>query len=80
MTFEAIVGASDGMGVAPSMVVSEKGSVPMAAGANTEGAQFKMASARLRETARAYTERQVTQGEGQLLQRMSENLKATLVA
>jgi len=33
-----------------------------------EGAQFKMESARLREAARAYTERQVTQGEGQLLQ------------
>jgi len=33
-----------------------------------EGAQFKAESARLRETARAYTERQVTQGEGQLLQ------------
>lgn len=36
--------------------------------APAEGVQFKMESVRLRETARAYTERQVTQGEGQLLQ------------
>jgi len=36
--------------------------------APAEGVQFKMESARLRETARAYTERQAMQGEGQLLQ------------
>jgi hypothetical protein len=70
MTFEAILGSSDGAG----MVMETKSSTPMAvvagAGMNApaEGAQFKMESARLRETARAYTERQVTQGEGQLLQ------------
>lgn len=62
MAFEAILGSSDG---APMAVAAGTG-----AGMNTaaEGAQFKMQSARLRETARAYTERQVTQGEGQLLQ------------
>jgi hypothetical protein len=66
MTFEAMLGSSDSMG----MVIETKSSAPMAAAAQTttEGKQFKMQSARLRETARAYTERQVTQGEGQLLQ------------
>ncbi len=63
MTFEAILSLSDGMGV----VIDTKSSVP-ASWTNAEGVQFKMASARFRETARAYTERQVTQGEGQLLQ------------
>jgi hypothetical protein len=76
MAFDAILGSSDGMNMG---MTTETSSVPMAwAGAGTgtgagmnapaEGAQFKMESARLRETARAYTERQVTQGEGQLLQ------------
>ncbi|MDD5322008.1 MAG: hypothetical protein PHD43_15635 [Methylococcales bacterium] len=72
MTFEAILGSSDGIG----MGKETKNSTPMAVAAGAEaginapaeGAQFKMESARLRETARAYTERQVTQGEGQLLQ------------
>jgi len=73
MTFEALLGSSDGMG----MVMETKSNAPMPAAAGTagagmnataEGAQFKLESARLRETARAYTERQVTQGEGQLLQ------------
>jgi hypothetical protein len=66
MTFEAILGSSDGMGI----VTETKSSAPTAAAAptTTEGTQFKMQSARLREAARAYTERQVTQGEGQLLQ------------
>lgn len=70
MTFEAILGSSDGAG----MVMETKNGAPMpvAAGAGmnatAEGAQFKTESTRLRETARAYTERQVTQGEGQLLQ------------
>jgi hypothetical protein len=65
MTFEAILGSSDGIGM-----VENKSSAPMTAAAQTtpEGTQFKKQSARLRETARAYTERQVTQGEGQLLQ------------
>jgi|GEM_PF-6470484 len=65
MTFEAILSSSDGMGT------ETKSSAPVtgaAMNAPSEGAQFKMESARLRETARAYTERQVTQGEGQLLQ------------
>jgi hypothetical protein len=78
MAFDAILGSSDGMSMSMAM---ETSSAPMTwAGAGTgtgtgtgmnapaEGAQFKMESARLRETARAYTERQVTQGEGQLLQ------------
>ena len=76
MAFDAILGSSDGMNMG---MTTETSSVPMAwAGAGTgtgagmnapaEGAQFKMESARLRETARAYTERQVMQGEGQLLQ------------
>jgi hypothetical protein len=80
MAFDAILGSSDGMSMG---MATETSSVPMTwagagigtgtgtgAGMNApaEGAQFKMESARLRETARAYTERQVTQGEGQLLQ------------
>jgi hypothetical protein len=78
MAFDSILGSSDGMSMG---MATETSSVPMTwAGAGTgtgtgagmnapaEGAQFKMESARLRETARAYTERQVTQGEGQLLQ------------
>ena len=76
MAFDAILGSSDGMNMG---MTTETSSAPMTwAGAGTgtgtgmnapaEGAQFKMESARLRETARAYTERQVTQGEGQLLQ------------
>jgi hypothetical protein len=66
MTFEALLGLSDGMG----MVGENKSSAATASAAQTaaEGTQFKIQSARLRETARAYTERQVTQGEGQLLQ------------
>jgi hypothetical protein len=65
MTFEAILGTSDGTrsdmkGSGPAAVAV--GSAP------AEGAQFKMSSARLRDAARAYTERQATQGEGQLLQ------------
>lgn len=66
MTFEAILGASDGMRI------DTKNSAPMTGATINvpaeEGAQFKMASERLRESARAYTQRQVTQGEGQLLQ------------
>jgi hypothetical protein len=76
MTFDAMLGSSDGVSMG---MATETSSAPMAwagAGIGTgagmsapaEGAQFKMESARLRETARAYTERQVTQGEGQLLQ------------
>lgn len=72
MTFEATLGLSDGIG----MVMETKNSSPTAGVAGTgsvmsitpEGAQFKKMSAELRERARAYTERQVTQGEGQLLQ------------
>lgn len=72
MIFEALLGSSDGMG----MVMETKNNTPMPVAAGTvsgmnasaEGVQFKLESARLRETARAYTERQVTQGEGQLLQ------------
>ncbi len=64
MTFEAILGPSD------AVRSDTKGSGPAVAVGSTaaEGAQFKMASARLRDAARAYTERQATQGEGQLLQ------------
>ena len=76
MTFEAILGSSDDMSM--GMAIEKKSSAPMTgavagtgtgAGMNApaEGVQFKMESARLRETARAYTERQVTQGECQLL-------------
>jgi hypothetical protein len=66
MTFEALLGLSDGMG----MVVenNSKTPTPVAVQTAAEGTQFKMQSARLREAARAYVERQVTQGEGQLLQ------------
>jgi hypothetical protein len=64
MTFEALLGPSDGFrsDTKGSGLAVVMGSAP------AEGAQFKVASARLRDTARAYTERQVTQGEGQLLQ------------
>jgi hypothetical protein len=66
IAFEALLGLSDGMG----MVVenNSKTPTPVAVQTATEGTQFKMQSGRLREAARAYTERQVTQGEGQLLQ------------
>ena len=69
MTFSAILGPSDGMDICKSTETSAV-STGTATGINgtTEGSQFKMESVRLRETARAYTERQVTQGEGQLLQ------------
>ncbi|MGZ8215591.1 MAG: hypothetical protein ACXWTP_13950, partial [Methylosarcina sp.] len=86
MTFEALLGASDGIGMNMGPDHKTGISTPMAGATGTgpatstgaaagtvmntpaEGAQFKMEAARLRETARAYTERQVTQGEGQLLQ------------
>lgn len=64
MTIEAILGSSDGMGMETKNSSTAGGSAMNLA----EGVQFKMASARLREMARAFTERQVTQGEGQLLQ------------
>jgi hypothetical protein len=74
MTFEALIGVSDGMGITPesksntTMVVGiapeNKGNMPMVA----EGNQFKIASIKLRERARAYSEKQAIQGEGQLLQ------------
>ncbi|WP_020565207.1 hypothetical protein [Methylosarcina fibrata] len=84
MTFEALLGSSDGAGMTmgPDLKTGTlpAGASGTGAGASSgaaagsgmnvpaEGAQFKMEAARLRETARAYTERQVTQGEGQLLQ------------
>jgi hypothetical protein len=68
MTFEAILGSSDGMGTEPKSSAPIAAAVGAGMNAPAEDAQFKMESARLRETARAYTERQVTQGEGQLLQ------------
>lgn len=61
MVFWASLGPSDGVDIMSS------GS-PSGSSSTSEGAQYKLASARLRETARAYTERQVTQGEAQLLQ------------
>lgn len=65
ITFEAILGSSDGVSTE-----TKNTSTATSGTTNTlaEGVQFKMASARLREAARAFTERQVTQGEGQLLQ------------
>jgi hypothetical protein len=77
MTFEAILGSSDDMSM--GMAIEKKSSAPMTGAvagtgtgavmnAPTEGVQFKMQSANLREKARAYAERQVTLGEVQLLQ------------
>jgi hypothetical protein len=69
MTFSAVLGPSDGMDMSKSTETSAANTgTGSRMNGTTEGSQFKMESARLRETARAYTERQVTQGEGQLLQ------------
>ncbi len=66
MTFGAMLGPSDGihMKMAEPATSGTTGAEMM----NEDTAQFQMDSARLRETARAFVERQVTQGEGQLLQ------------
>ena len=69
---DRLLGSSDGTataaGTKSSTITTVAAGAVAAMNSPAEGAQFKMESARLRETARAYTERQVTQGEGQLLQ------------
>ena len=84
MTFGAILGSSDGMKNSEPTEESytsetsgkkldsnESGNfqrIPGIYQETKEMSQFHLDSARLRETARAFVERQVTQGEGQLLQ------------
>jgi hypothetical protein len=63
MTFSAALGPSDGMDICMTSLGTSFGM-----NSSSDGSQFKSQSASLRERARAYTERQVTQGEDALLQ------------